>query len=260
MEVPPVARSYWSYLNPLNLVYVPGKIWSAVSFIFSRNEPLPAIEMQRRIIVLRGVGDGVLQEEDHKSVSELLDESTRPYSSVIVVLKDGSKLEVAKTFLTDAERSGRDGMPDQIVIDGVEIKPPPRTDEQKLVLLERLLEIAGGDRSKVTRWTQLCNFRLKASIGDLVLQDYKKKYGTNALIRQDLMGKANDYHKVVVSLDTKKGALSCEVEGVIRFDNNDDGDIREVDVPFKGLFKYEIDEEGQEWVLRDVDLSSRKQA
>lgn len=246
MAIPPVGRSYWSYLNPLNLIYVPGKIWTAVSSILHKEDPL-AGKWDKPVVVLKAsdtddeVKDAILVEKVvHKDLFELLDQSSRRYPMIKVKLKDGSELEVAKTFLSDVERSGE---PDQFFIDGMEITPPPKSEEQKLALLEQLLVIAKGDRKKVSHWTELWNYRLKVNLVSDIMEEFGENYGLNPVFGR------NGFGKVVLALDTIKGKISCHVEGNIDNATDEDLDTHSMKVRYTADFSYDPEDR---WVETHV--------
>lgn len=233
MAIRPIGGSYWSYLNPLNLVYVPGKIWGVVSSIFHKEDPL-AGKWDKPVVVYRAVDDekdGILVEKEvYENLFELLDKSSNRYPMIRVKLKDESELDVAKTFLSDVERSGE---PDQFFIDGIEIKPPPKTEEQKLALLEQLLLIAKGDRQKVSHWTELWNYRLKVNLVNEIMEEFKEKYNLNPVFGR------NGFGKVVLALDTQRGVMTCHVEGNIDNATDEDLDTHSMKVRYTADFSYD---------------------
>lgn len=233
-----VIPNSYSFFNPLRYLPDTGKIWHSVSSIFRSSNPQiqPVVqERQGGMVVYEEITvedekETVwVEKERYQDVFPMLNQSTNPYPMVTVNLRDQSKIQVAKTFLTDVERSGQ---PDQFFIDLLEIQPAPKTPEDKLQLLEKMLEISNGDREKVSRWTQLWNYRLKAHLVNDVMENFKREYNLNPVFARD------GFKKVVLSLDTKKEVLTCRVEGKIDHATDADLNVHPCKLSYAANFSY----------------------
>ncbi len=257
---PTESRSYWSYLNPLNIFKIPSYIYQT---IFQRSAGAPLASLAGRELVvyreakLEGEENGVvlIEEVRYSNLHDLLAQTSRPYPIQEINLydldqADHVRLNVAKHFLSDIERSGE---PDRFLIDGEEVVPPPKTEEQKKELLIKILQIAQGDQKKVEKWTEIWNYRLKIDILNGVIEDFRNKFSLNPIFGRD------SYQSVVISLDTQKNSLSCKVEGKIEkaltIEDVQTEKLPEIREGLKFQYKANIScDLNADWVEKRIDL------
>lgn len=195
-------------------------------------------------------GTDVICYQSVSDVGGLFDGTSRPYPMTFIEV-DGKEIEVAKTFLTDIERSGE---PDQFFINEEEISPPPKTDAQKQDLLRKMLQIAGGDAEKVTRWTEIWNYRVKIDLQNSVMEEFQRQFKLSPVFGR------NGLSNVKISLNTETEKLECIVEGVIENAMDDDlalemPEIREVNYSFSAIFVFEHSDRVIEKAVRFKNLA-----
>ncbi len=164
------------------------------------------------------------------------------YTLIPFKLADGSSIEIAKQFLSDA---GRLGNPDRFFINGEEIQAA-KTEEEQQALIQKLLNIAGGDKELVKQWTLIWNHRCKLVFANEISERFVQEFQLKPIINRDSLT------KVIVSLDTGESKLHFQMEGRIKYATDPDEEIKNVDVTFSARMCYEAKEDSLEENLEFV--------
>lgn len=211
--VPATSTSFLSYLNPLNLLKIPSYIYEIVARILNSMRADPAANLADRHIVvyqILQVSPGVTvligEPKPFEDIYAYFDQATDPYvlRDVKVLDQQGHEviLRIPGPFLTDIERCG--GL-DRFIINGKEVTPAPKSDEQKQKLLADMLQMAGGDEAAVTNWTSLWNSRAKFVLLNILRREILKKYGLDPSMSVTSSS--------VTSYKTETGDLICQFMG-----------------------------------------------
>jgi len=208
------STSLLSYLNPLNLLKIPSYLYEIVSRILSVRSESPPDWGDRQVVVYQ-----VLESKEDPALSVLVEgpsrydnifdyfcQATGPYFlkelTVLDLHEKPIKLQIPHYFLTDIHRCGEQ---DRFVLDGVELSPPPKSDEQKKALIEEMLKKANGDGGKVTDWTLLWNSRAKFVLITMIRREFQKQFGLDPSMS------VNSHS--VTSFNTATGDLMCSFSG-----------------------------------------------
>lgn len=186
-------HSYWSYLNPLSVATV---IWGSIISFFQKKEPT---------VVYTNDGDVTIVDmtQDLKSYR---DSRASGYGKwVSVTLENGVEFNICRLFLSDIGRNADS----RFFRDGELVENPPKSEAEQKKFLESLLETANKDPRVVTKWTEFWNYAGKFDLLEEITQKYGQEYGYLPVIDN------RSLTQVDISLDTKKGMISCLIEGTI---------------------------------------------